>query len=483
MFATSCGIGANDVANSFATSVGAKTLTLRQAVMIASVFEFCGAFFLGSRVTDTIRKGMLDNDAFDSDVLMFGMLCASFSTAIWLALATWFKAPVSTTHSTVAAVVGFGMVIAIQEDNPDIIKWNKIYKIMISWIIAPILGGGLGFIIFNINKYGAFERKNPVKNAFRIFPVMLGLTIGANIFFIIYKGAPQLELDNTDLGLALGITFGVAGTTTIVSYYVLHYLLYDKLMNYLTKEDKRTNNILVIINSSTEESVVDDIDNSPTTKKIKETDLDEVIRSNENVIIEEETNIKNSKYGNTERFKNMKMYDNSIEKLYTSLQVFTACLSSFAHGSNDVANSIAPFSAIYAIYQDDGYQKKSEVPLWILAMGGIGIIVGLSCWGKKIMDRVGKELAGITPTRGFAMELSSSITVVMASRLEIPVSTTQVQTGSIIGTSLSDGKKNVDFKVLAKIFLGWVVTLPIAAGLSAALFSFGYYSPSNNEVI
>ena len=174
MFATSCGIGANDVANSFATSVGAKTLTLRQAVMIASVFEFCGAFFLGSRVTDTIRKGMLDNDAFDSDVLMFGMLCASFSTAIWLALATWFKAPVSTTHSTVAAVVGFGMVIAIQEDNPDIIKWTKIYKIIVSWVIAPVLGGGLGFIIFNINKYGAFERKNPVKNAFRIFPVMLG---------------------------------------------------------------------------------------------------------------------------------------------------------------------------------------------------------------------------------------------------------------------------------------------------------------------
>ena len=489
MFATSCGIGANDVANSFATSVGAKTLTLRQAVMIASVFEFCGAFFLGSRVTDTIRKGMLDNDAFDSDVLMFGMLCASFSTAIWLALATWFKAPVSTTHSTVAAVVGFGMVIAIQEDDSDIIKWEKIYKIIVSWIIAPVLGGGLGFIIFNINKYGAFERKNPVKNAFRIFPVMLGVTVGANIFFIIYKGAPQLELDDTDLGLALGITFGVAGITTIISYYVLHYLLYDKLMNYLTKDDKRPNNILFIINSTTE-SVVDDVDNSPTTKKIKETDLDEIIFKNEepdsvneNVVIEGETNTKKPKYGNTERFKNMKMYDNSIEKLYTSLQVFTACLSSFAHGSNDVANSIAPFSAIYAIYQDDGFQKKSEVPLWILAMGGIGIIVGLSFWSKKIMDRVGKELAGITPTRGFAMELSSSITVVLASRLEIPVSTTQVQTGSIIGTSLSDGKKNVDFKVLAKIFLGWIITLPIAAGLSAVLFSFGYYSPSNNEVI
>ena len=573
MFATSCGIGANDVANSFATSVGAKTLTLRQAVIIASIFEFSGAFFLGSRVTDTIRKGMLDNDAFEPDVLMFGMLCASFSTAVWLAVATYFKAPVSTTHSTVAAVVGFGAVVAIKEGNTDIIKWDEIYKIMVSWFIAPIMGGILGFLIFSINKYGAFERKNPVKKAFRIFPIMFGITIGANIFFIIYKGTPQLELDDTDLGVALGITFGVAAVTSLLSYVIVHFILYDKLMKYLTKDDnnienitdddngnelERTHpnyhNIMIIKDNHIGESIVDDHDYETLNGTIRNrnrriiiTDIDAAIRGDENateteeeeedyyieeieiiprLTIEENSNNRNSndiiiaayvnettsdnqerniecndsntelgltteqelrltnaKYGNTETFKNMKMYDNSIEKLYTSLQVFTACLSSFAHGSNDVANSIAPFTAIYTIYQDNGYQKKSEVPLWILAMGGVGIVIGLSLWGKKIIDRIGNELAGITPTRGFAMELSSSITVVLASRLKIPVSTTQVQTGSIIGTSLSDGRKNVSFKTFAKIFFGWVITLPIAAGLSAALFSFGYYSPSNNETV
>ena len=560
MFATSCGIGANDVANSFATSVGAKTLTLRQAVIIASIFEFSGAFFLGSRVTDTIRKGMLDNDAFEPDVLMFGMLCASFSTAVWLAVATYFKAPVSTTHSTVAAVVGFGAVVAIKEGNSDIIKWGEIYKIMVSWFIAPIMGGILGFLIFSINKYGAFERKNPVKKAFRIFPIMFGITIGANIFFIIYKGTPQLELDDTDLGVALGITFGVAAVTSLLSYVIVHFILYDKLMKYLTKDDNNIENIMIIKDNHIGESIVDDYvyetlnrtiinKNKNKNRRIIITDIDAAIRGDGNateteeteeeedyyieeieiiprLTIEENSNNRNSndiiiaayvnettsdnqerniecndsntelgltteqefklanaKYGNMETFKNMKMYDNSIEKLYTSLQVFTAFFSSFAHGSNDVANSIAPFTAIYTIYQDNGYQKKSEVPLWILAMGGVGIVIGLSLWGKKIIDRIGNELAGITPTRGFAMELSSSITVVLASRLKIPVSTTQVQTGSIIGTSLSDGRKNVSFKTFAKIFFGWVITLPIAAGLSAALFSFGYYSPSNNETV
>lgn len=532
---------------------------------------------------------MLDNDAFEPDVLMFGMLCASFSTAVWLAVATYFKAPVSTTHSTVAAVVGFGAVVAIKEGNTDIIKWDEIYKIMVSWFIAPIMGGILGFLIFSINKYGAFERKNPVKKAFRIFPIMFGITIGANIFFIIYKGTPQLELDDTDLGVALGITFGVAAVTSLLSYVIVHFILYDKLMKYLRKDDnnienitdndnitndnitndnnitdddngnelERTHpnyhNIMIIKDNHIGESIVDDhvyetlngtIRNR--NKRIIITDIDAAIRGDENateteekedycieeietiprltieengnginlnnIIItdndnettsdnqerdiecndsntelglttEQELRLTNAKYGNTETFKNMKMYDNSIEKLYTSLQVFTACLSSFAHGSNDVANSIAPFTAIYTIYQDNGYQKKSEVPLWILAMGGVGIVIGLSLWGKKIIDRIGNELAGITPTRGFAMELSSSITVVLASRLKIPVSTTQVQTGSVIGTSLSDGRKNVSFKTFAKIFFGWVITLPIAAGLSAALFSFGYYSPSNNETV
>ena len=179
-------------------------------------------------------------------------------------------------------------------------------------------------------------------------------------------------------------------------------------------------------------------------------------------------------------FKNMEIYDNSIECLYSYLQVFSACMSSFAHGSNDVANSIAPFAGLYAIYQADGdVNKKSDVQLWILAMGGIGIVIGLFFWGKRIIDRLGQELGGITPTRGFAMELSSSFTVVLASRLEIPVSTTQTQTGAMIGGSLADGVKNVNWKVLGKIFLGWVLTIPAAGELAALLFMYAYYSPSS----
>ena len=240
-FATSCGIGANDVANSFATSVGAKTLTLKQAVIIASIFEFSGAFLMGSHVTDTVRKGILDSTKLESDVLMLALLCVSFSTAIWLAMATWFKAPVSTTHSVIGALVGVGTVISIADNDVDIVKWEKVGKVIVSWIIAPIMAGVLSFIIFGVNKYGAFRRPEPLKKAFRIFPIMLGLTIGLNIFFIIYKGTPELELDDTPLWLGLTILFSSAIGSGIIAYVIMHYFLYEKLMKHLTKNDCNNN--------------------------------------------------------------------------------------------------------------------------------------------------------------------------------------------------------------------------------------------------
>ena len=586
-FATSCGIGANDVANSFATSVGAKTLTLRQAVVIASIFEFSGAFLMGSHVTDTVRKGIIDSTKLESDVLMLALLCVSFSTAIWLAMATWFKAPVSTTHSVIGALVGVGTVISIADNDPDIVKWDKVGKVIVSWIIAPVMAGVLSFIIFGVNKYCAFRRPDPLKKAFRIFPIMLGLTIGLNIFFIIYKGTPELELDDTPLWLGLTILFSSAIGSGTIAYVVMHQFLYEKLIRHLTKndcnhniqhnvsitnenihknrknsinsiseielqslganniineavgnsirirrrkkivtdldavfsgdenateteyeddnendDDNDTDNVGYITvenvlhehsetqNQSDEQPVYSTIQNSNTNDNtnspVNENDIS-LIESpnidNSNEILgetEQEIRLRNAKYGNIENFKNMEIYDNSVECLYSYLQVFSACMSSFAHGSNDVANSIAPFAGLYAIYQADGdVNNKSTVQLWILAMGGVGIVIGLFFWGKRIIDRMGQELGGITPTRGFAMELSSSFTVVLASRLEIPVSTTQTQTGAMIGGSLADGMKNVNWKVLGKIFLGWVLTIPAACGLAALLFMYAYYSPSS----
>ena len=165
------------------------------------------------------------------------------------------------------------------------------------------------------------------------------------------------------------------------------------------------------------------------------------------------------------------------EKLCSYLQIITACFASFAHGSNDVANSIAPLAACWAIYNSGNVVSKVSVPLWILALGGFGIVIGLSTWGYKVIDRIGKELTKITPSRGFPMEMGPAITVIIASRMEIPVSTTHCQIGSVFCVGLLDGYKNVDFKSLGKIILSWIVTLPITGGISACLFCLGHYAP------
>jgi phosphate/sulfate permease len=408
-FATSMTIGANDVANSFATSIGSKVLTLKQAIVIAAIFEFCGAFFMGSHVTDTIRKGIVDVDVFDNDSesLALGMLCASIATGLWLAVATYFKAPVSTTHSTVGAVLGFALVYA----GVNAIKWEKIALIVLSWFASPTISGLLSISIFSVIKHYSLRSTRPIKRALQLMPFMVCFTIAVNIFFIIYKGTPELGLKDLDIGKGIGyacIGGAIAGILTFVGIE----LFIKRNIDNWDKENSKFN---------------------------KESDR---------IVI----------------------YDVRIEKLFSYLQIFTACLSAFAHGSNDVANGIAPYTTILNIYNEGDLGASSPVPLWVLASGGGGIALGLALFGRGVIDRMGKELADITPSRGFAMELSASLSVVTASRAGVPVSTTHCQVGSIVGTALSDGKKNVDWKILRGIVFSWFITLPITAGFSALLF-------------
>jgi len=179
-----------------------------------------------------------------------------------------------------------------------------------------------------------------------------------------------------------------------------------------------------------------------------------------------------------------KLHDNAYEidpksdKLCSWLQIFTSCFSSFSHGSNDVANAIAPLATIYSIYQTNTISDNSPVPIWILALGGAGIILGLSTWGYKIINRIGRELTKISPSRGFIIELAAATTIIIASRAEIPISTTHCQIGSVVGCGLSNGLKNIQWKLFKGILWSWFITLPITGLLSASLFSYGYYAPS-----
>lgn len=489
-FYNAWGGGANDCANSFATAVGSKSVTLKQAILIASVFEFAGAVLMGSLVTDTVRKKIVSQDIFEDDpgALMLGMLCADLSSALWLTFATYFKYPVSTTHSIIGAIVGFCLAYG----GTEAVVWDKIGFIVLSWFVSPVLSGVFSYISFTGMKKYVFDSSNSFRNTTRVFPILTFVTFFINSLFIIYKGSPQLDLDEIEAWKASLISIAIASGTALLSWYV--YLPYaKKKVEQFFSRDGMGNEVEEIELSSRTNSYIDvvqnnaDTDTDANTEEREEDDINKFEYNNE-ISIDE--NIKESKKYTSElrqRKKNKEhadLYQHSFkvdeksDKLCCWLQIFTSCFSSFAHGSNDVANAIGPLATIYSIYETNSVEKKADVPLWILALGGAGIVFGLATWGYKIINRLGRDLTKISASRGFLIELSAATTIIIASRTEMPVSTTHCQVGSIVGCGLTGGTKNVKWSLLKGILFSWFITLPVTGFLSAGLFSWGYYSPS-----
>jgi len=445
---------------------------------------------------------------------MFGMLCADLSSAIWLTIATYFKYPVSTTHSIIGAIVGFSFVYG----GYEIIMWRKIGMIVLSWVLSPLIAGLFSYLIFTLLNKFVFNSVNPYKKTLTLFPILTFITFFINSLFIIYKGSPQLKLDEMPFWKCFLISLGISVGTTLMSQFLYVPYIKNKIKN---KHDIQEIEQLEQLDDN--EFPQHNNNENPTPTQETETEFDEgelSIRStsyNEamilyNISLEESkdptepiTNTIDFKYDETkdikENIKLSKKYSKSLELKYKEdtieelhehahqidkdaddlcswIQIITACFSSFAHGSNDVANAVAPLATIYHIYKYNSIEGTQNVPIWVLALGGFGIVIGLSTWGYKIIDRIGRELTKITPSRGFIIELSAALTVIIASRVKIPISTTHCQVGSVLGCGLGGGTKNIKWSLVKGILFSWLVTLPFTGLLSAALFSFGYYAPN-----
>ena len=388
-------IGANDVANAMGTSVGSGALTIGRAVVVAGVLEFAGAFLAGGHVTDTVRKGMLDMDlvALRPEFLLYGMLAALASAGTLLLVATRYGLPVSTTHSIVGAIVGFGAVAL----GLEAVAWGKVAQIALSWLTSPLIGGLLAYLIFSLIRRLILDRDRPMENARRYGPVFYFY-----VFFIIgmltlFKGLKNLKLD-FDLPEALMLSVGLG-----------------------------------LIGAGIGRLFINRVRSGP----------------------EDET----------DQFR-------QVERVFVVLQILTACAVAFAHGSNDVANAIGPLAAVVHVAQEMDVTGKSPVEPWMLGVGGIGIVIGLATWGYRVMETVGKKITELTPSRGFAAELGAATTIVIASRLGIPVSTTHVLVGSVLGVGLARGIGVLDMRVVGRILVSWAMTLPIAAVLSVFFFYF-----------
>ncbi|MDQ7063400.1 MAG: anion permease [candidate division KSB1 bacterium] len=384
-------IGGNDVANAMGTSVGSGALTFKQAILVAAIFEFAGAVLVGSHVTNTIRKGIVAPEAFANhpELLMYGMLAALLAGGLWLQLATALGLPVSTTHSIVGAILGFGI---ISGGGVNTVAWSKVATIVMSWVISPVMGGLIAFFMFTLVRKSILLKKNPAAPTKRLAPFLIALVIFILVLSFIYKGLKNLHLD-LPLGQAVLFAFIAATGAGLLAHFTLPSL------------ERRMNGELKF-----------------------------------------------------------------VERIFRDLQILTACYVAFAHGANDVANSIGPLAAILNIMKTGSVAMKVQVPTWVLAMGGGGIVLGLAIWGRNVIETVGKKITEMTPSRGFSAEFGAATTVLVCSKLGLPISTTHTLVGSVIGVGFARGIAALNLRVIRNIVYSWIITMPVTGVITILLY-------------
>jgi len=389
------GIGANDVANAMASSVGSKALTIKQAIIVAAIFEFLGAVLAGGEVTSTIRKDIVDASllADSPELLIYGMLASLLAAGTWLLIASRNGWPVSTTHTIVGAIVGFAAVGI----GMDAVHWGKVGEIVISWVISPLTAGFIAYLIYMSVQALILRQADPLERAKRYVPVYIFLAAFTITLVTILKGLKHVGLEISIANsymLAVLVAVGIA----IVGAIAIRRIKADP------KAEKR-------------------------------------------------------------------QHFHTVERVFGVLMIVTACGMAFAHGSNDVANAIGPLAAVISIAHTGLIGAKSAIPVWVLVLGGAGIVVGLATFGRHVMTTVGEKITQLTPSRGFAAELAAATTIVIASGTGMPISTTHTLVGAVLGVGLARGIDAIDLRVVGRIFVSWVVTIPAGAFLAIVFFT------------
>jgi len=444
-------IGANDVANAMGTSVGSGALTLKQAVIIAAVLEFSGAFFFGSHVTETIQSGIVDATIFRNPiVVVYGMLSALLASGVWLQLASYYGWPVSTTHSIVGAIVGFGAAVG----GIEAIYWENVGFIASSWILSPLCGGLLAYGIFNVLRQKVFYAHDPVAAAKKVTPPLVFCVFFILSLVMLYKG-----LQNIDLYITFFQSFLISTAIGIIGYIVGKVCL-----RYIAPANAK-----IQAESSYHPEVSNQLEKARRhLLQVKAASRD-VIQYQANEILEEINMLSESLKKKEETGRESAEYA-TVEKIFGYLQIISACLMAFAHGANDVANAIGPLAAAINVLSTGSVAEITRIPTWTLALGGVGIVVGLATWGWRVIETIGKKITELTPSRGFSAEFGAAATILIASRLGMPISTTHTLVGAVIGVGLARGIQALDLRTTRYIFISWLVTVPAGALLAIAFF-------------
>jgi PiT family inorganic phosphate transporter len=380
-------IGANDVANSMASAVGAKAITIRQAIFIAGILNVLGAVFIGSHVTNTIRKGIVSTEILsDPHVALIGALSALLAAALWVSFATWKSLPVSTTHSIVGAMIGFG----IMAGGFSVINWGKLVAVVLSWVISPIFSLVIAFLLFKTMVRLILVKKDSFLRALKLSPTFIGLAVFVVVLSFLFKTplGKKLSIESWTallIALILAICVGYAG---------------KHLLRRFTRRDEGS----------------------------------------------------------------------GTEEVFRKIQIGTSCYVALAQGANDVANAIGPLAVIYFLVNTGSVGAKVPVPVFLLLFGGIGIACGIGMAGHRVMETIGTKITTLTNTRGFSVDFAAASTVLIASKLGLPVSTTHAAVGGVLGVGLAGGIEAVNFGIVFQIMIYWILTVPAAAATSMIIF-------------
>ncbi|KAI9369833.1 phosphate transporter [Aspergillus egyptiacus] len=529
-------IGANDVANSFASSVSSRSLSLKQAMVIAACMEFAGSASVGSRVAETVRDRIIDPHLYDVQpaVLMLAMMCAIIGSSTFLTVATRFGLPISTTHSIIGGVVGAGTAsVGIKRVHWG---WDGVAQVFAAWGIAPGMSGLLGAVIFLITKKFVLSSRYAVHRALFSIPIYSFITVGALTLLIVWKGI-QLDVALNAMQISVSV-FAVATGFTILQIIFLLPYLWRRVMNedwqlkwyhawrgpwlltlplpgppppgrnsvrvkdyyrgHLTQEElkclRASENLLQSIQTangyneaerleSTATTLVDGVPSRPGGPwhswpviwwRIQRI----VYHGIEQDVVKAQKQHSILNWDIQDMHARASRFDNRAEYMYSSLQILTAATASFVHGANDVANAIAPFATTYIVWQRGEIADEVPVPTWVLCFGGGAIVLGLWTYGYHLMRNLGNRLTLMSPSRGFCMELSSAVTILIATRLRLPVSTTQCIAGASVGVGLANGDwRCINLRLVGWIYFGWIITVPITALIAGLLMGLILNAP------
>ncbi|MBY6044745.1 inorganic phosphate transporter [Phaeobacter italicus] len=408
-------IGANDVANNMGPAVGANALTMGGAIVIAALAESAGALLAGGDVVSTISKGIIDPSGVSSaEIFIWAMMAALISSALWVNLATWVGAPVSTTHSVVGGVMGAGIAAA----GFGAVNWPTMSKIAASWVISPVLGGVIAAAFLAFIKAKIIYQDDKIAAARRWVPVLVGIMAGAFATYLALKGLKKIVKIDLEIALLIGATVG--GLSYVIT--------------------------------------------APLIKRQSE---------------------------------GMENRNKSLKALFALPLVISATLLSFAHGANDVANAVGPLAAIVHTAQFGDIAAKVTIPTWVMVIGAFGISFGLFLFGPKLIRMVGSQITKLNPMRAYCVSLSAAITVIVASWLGLPVSSTHIAVGAVFGVGFfrewhmerrlkrTSANRPAEKRIAPEerrrrklvrrshfmtIVAAWVITVPAAALLSGCVF-------------